>query len=236
MGHPPWIQEMWVQILARLPSQLELELRRPAPTWAPAVTSYATGPASSFLLERFSIVQNHGKPTARGEGGLCEPGAVRDPGSPSCSRDCQGYAHPRPIPMGKKVACLVENLELWVLGMYIPGSAPERCFSVVGLSAFTTVLLEIHIPSLKRTQEFRLFQTLCFCSIFFFLERKLSLHSFVGTTQLGWPCFFWVSGRTLHTCIRTESFKVIGEAVGCFVPCISLCFSSHFSLFHCLFT
>lgn len=57
MGHPPWIQEMWVQILARLPSQLELELRRPAPTWAPAVTSYAGGLASSFLSESFSIVE-----------------------------------------------------------------------------------------------------------------------------------------------------------------------------------
>lgn len=57
MGQPPWIQEMWVQILARLPSQLELELQCPAPTWAPAVTSSARGLASSFLPERFSIGQ-----------------------------------------------------------------------------------------------------------------------------------------------------------------------------------
>lgn len=65
MGHPPWIQEMWVQILARLPSQLELELRRPAPTWAPAVTSYAGRLASSFLSESFSIVEIMAIPLSR---------------------------------------------------------------------------------------------------------------------------------------------------------------------------
>lgn len=65
MRHPPWIQEMWIQILARLPSQLESELRRPAPTWAPAVTSSARGLASSFLSERFSIVQIMASPLPR---------------------------------------------------------------------------------------------------------------------------------------------------------------------------
>lgn len=65
MGHPPWIQEMWVQILARLPSQLELELQRPTPTRAPAVTSYARGLASSFLSERFSIVHIMANPLPR---------------------------------------------------------------------------------------------------------------------------------------------------------------------------
>lgn len=80
MGHPPWIQEMWVQILARLPSQLELELRRPAPTWAPAVTSSARETGFLFPAGKVFHCANHGKPTAQGEGGHWELGALRDPG------------------------------------------------------------------------------------------------------------------------------------------------------------
>lgn len=57
MGLSLWIQETWVEILARLPSQLELELWCPSPTWAPAVPSCAGALASSFLSERFPIVQ-----------------------------------------------------------------------------------------------------------------------------------------------------------------------------------
>lgn len=98
MGHPPWIQEMEIPILARLPSQLELELRSLAPTWAPAVTSHAGGLASSFLSGRFSIVQIVAKPLPR-EKADSEPGTVRHPGSPSCSRDCRGHRHSRPIPV-----------------------------------------------------------------------------------------------------------------------------------------
>jgi len=101
MGHPPWIQEMWVQILARLPSQLGLELRRPTPARAPAATPLCWGTGFLFPVGKVFHCANHGKPTAQGEGGRCEPGAVRDPASPSCSRDCQGHAHPGPVPKGK---------------------------------------------------------------------------------------------------------------------------------------
>lgn len=76
---------MWIQILARLPSQLEFELRRPAPTRAPAGSSSA-GDWLPLSCRKGSHCADHGEPTAQGEGwALRARGCEKDPASPSCS-------------------------------------------------------------------------------------------------------------------------------------------------------
>lgn len=121
MGHPPWLQEMWVQILARLPSQLELELRCPSPTRAPAVPSHAGAPASSFLSERFPIVQAVANPLPweKVDSVICP---VRDPSSPSCSRDCRACA-PYTNSNGKNPMGKPWCSGFWAVGTHVLGSA-----------------------------------------------------------------------------------------------------------------